>query len=137
MSGYPPSNQPGRQRQQQQQQPYADPFTDRHSPLSYGPGQAASPAGSHSLAQQQQQQSPYMQSYGAQPSPRPSGYTLHDNPSYANSMQTLPMDSSYSLHNDKHDFDGGAYPDEEVESKTPLRSEFGHPPGQYDPDQPL
>ncbi|GAA5868205.1 hypothetical protein JCM3774_000599 [Rhodotorula dairenensis] len=132
MSGYPPSNQAGRQGPRQGS--YADPFTDRPAANPYG--QAASPAptnnGQHHQAGYRQQ--PSAQGYGQQ---RPTGYALHDNPSYANSMQTLPTDSTYSLHNDKLDYDGGVYPDEEVESKTPLRSEFGIQQGQYDQDQPL
>lgn len=135
MSGYPQGHQQG----------YADPFNDRHSPSPYGQGQAAPPPnngnGNGPTYGQQQQHplgtAPYSQQAGQQRRPT-AGYALHDNPSYTNSMQTLPMDSSYSLAHDKLDYDGGVYPDEDTESKTPLRSEFGHPPGgTYDPDQPL
>lgn len=131
MSGYPPSNQSGRQGPRQGG--YADPFTDRPGANPYG--QAASPALTNNGQHQGYRQPSSAHGYGQQQ--RPTGYALHDNPSYANSMQTLPTDSTYSLHNDKLDYDGGVYPDEEVESKTPLRSEFGIQQGQYDQDQPL
>jgi hypothetical protein len=115
-----------------------DPFNDRHSPATpYGHGQAASPAPLNNGQQHHHLASSQGPGHQQQQQGRPTGYALHDNPSYGNSMQTLPMDSTYSLNDNKLDYDGGVYPDEEVESKTPLRSEFGIQQGPYDQDQPL
>ncbi|BGP48579.1 hypothetical protein JCM10450v2_004455 [Rhodotorula kratochvilovae] len=126
MSGYPP-NQTG-------QQGYADPFSDRNSPAPRIPqGSIASPP------PQGQGPSPYGQIHAPQGHlQRPTaGYALHDNPSYAS---TLPSGSSYSLaggqggQGEKWNGDD-TYPDEETESKTPLRTDFAQ--GGYDQDQPL
>lgn len=126
MPAYPPSG--------QGHQGYQDPFSDRHSPRPpHGnPLNASDPRLVYGQAPSAQTPSQQQQ--------RPTGYALHDNPSYATSMQTLPTGSSYSLAGGKEFYDDGVYPDEDTESKTPLRSEFGvghGVQGGYDPDQPL
>lgn len=133
MPAYPPSS--------QGHQGYQDPFSDRHSPRppQGNPLNASDPRLVYGQAPSAQSPNPHVQQQ------RPTGYALHDNPSYATSMQTLPTGSSYSLAGGEkfYNDDGGAYPDEDTESKTPLRSEFGNMSaghgvqGGYDPDQPL
>jgi len=121
---YPPNNQQG----------YADPFSDRHSPSGPRPQPGAfaaptpppPPPGS----------SPYGQGPPSSQSHLQRPYAHHDNPSYAS---TLPTGSSYSLHGGQAGGEKWAgddhYPDEDTESKTPLRQDFGQVP--YDQDQPL
>ncbi|GAA5897829.1 hypothetical protein JCM8208_003169 [Rhodotorula glutinis] len=115
------------------QQGYADPFSDRHSPAGPRPqpGAFAAPTPPPPAPGS----SPYGQGPPSSQGHLQRPYAHHDNPSYAS---TLPTGSSYSLAGgqagekwagDEH------YPDEDTESKTPLRQDFAQAP--YDQDQPL
>lgn len=128
---YPPHHQGGHQG-------YADPFSDRHSPAGPRPQPGATFASPTPPPPPPPGSSPYGQGPPLSQGHLQRPYALHDNPSYAS---TLPTGSSYSLAGG-HGGGGGEkwvgdeqYPDEETESKTPLRTDFGQVP--YDQDQPL